>query len=519
LQSHAAGRTLRIALWATIAAAALSRFLWLAADFPNNSPWIIDPAKFTDEGWWANAAVMHALTGHWHVAGGYNPAVALPVWPALLAVLFHFTGVSMVAARALSVVFSLATLHVVYALVRRHAQSHIAAQAAVLLLAASPFAFVFSRLAILDTLVIFEFCLALLVASHASKGRVWPLAALALVVTTGLLTKTTFAMLLPAIAWIAFRASAETSPSRRRWRAIAGALMAALISAALVPLALLRLWSLLVAWLGYGPDYRYFYDVNAMPDIDWPATLHWLGDLARNGLWVDRVLYPAALVILIASVAFARRPRTPRKKSGSRVPGLWSNPLFTASWLAIAGQAAFIFSRQDDYAPRYFLAMLAPVVLVVALALDRPLAHRPLSTDHRLPTTAFFAALIVAAVTLNAITIAGFLARRTYQLSGAAQDIASRVGADRTRNPLLFGVSAAQIGLMGRLPSINGAYGIDPMALKVARFKPGWYLAWNDETDDAGALRGHTLTPVASYRIFDDDERTVLTLYRIDWNS
>ncbi len=141
--SQAARRTLRIALWLLIAALGLSRFLWLAADFPNYSPWIIDQAKFTDEGWWSNAAVMHVLTGHWHIAGDYNPAAALPVWPLLLGTLFHFTGVSIVAARALSVAFSLATLCVVYALIRRYAESPIVAQAAALLMAASPFAFVF----------------------------------------------------------------------------------------------------------------------------------------------------------------------------------------------------------------------------------------------------------------------------------------------------------------------------------------------------------------------------------------
>ncbi len=39
---------------------------------PLLSPWIIDQAKFTDEGWWASAAVMHVLTGHWHIAGDYG---------------------------------------------------------------------------------------------------------------------------------------------------------------------------------------------------------------------------------------------------------------------------------------------------------------------------------------------------------------------------------------------------------------------------------------------------------------
>src|SRR6204780_4680909 len=50
----------------------LLRFAYLRADFPNHSPWMMDQAKFPDEGWWASAAVRHFLVGHWRVAGDYN---------------------------------------------------------------------------------------------------------------------------------------------------------------------------------------------------------------------------------------------------------------------------------------------------------------------------------------------------------------------------------------------------------------------------------------------------------------
>lgn len=491
LLPQAVRRIFSIAPWALVAALSSSRFLWLAADFPNYSPWMIDQAKFTDEGWWANAAVMHLLTGHWHIAGGYNPAAALPLWPLLLGALFHFTGVSIVAARALSVAFSFATLGVVYLLVRRYSQSPMVARAAVLLMAASPFAFVFSRLAILDTLVVFEFCLMLLVAScatNAGEQRIWHSASLTLLVTAALLTKTTIAVLIPAVTWIAFRALA-TSRSAGGWRALLRAVVAAVIA----PLVLLKLWALIVSRLGYGADYNYFFNVNAMPDIDPTQALHWLHDLAQNGFWIDRVLYPLAMAILLASLTLKRR--------------LWRNPLFAASWLAIAGQAVFIFSRQDDYAPRYFLAMLAPVVFIAVLAFDDALRSSR-------PAAGLLGATIAIAVAINTFAITGFLAHRTYQLYGAARDIEAIVSVDRNRSQLLFGVSAAQVGLIARLPSINGAYGIDSMAAKVARYKPGWYLAWNDEID-YDAIVGHSIVPVAGYHIFDDDDRTTLVLYEV----
>ncbi len=54
----------------------------LKADFPNFSPWS-DWSKYTDEGWYGDAAIRHFQLGHWYVPGDFNPAAALPVWPFL----------------------------------------------------------------------------------------------------------------------------------------------------------------------------------------------------------------------------------------------------------------------------------------------------------------------------------------------------------------------------------------------------------------------------------------------------
>ena len=123
---------------------------------------------------------------------------------------FHFTGVSIVAARAVNVSFSIATVGLVYLLVRRYAAgAETAAALAALLLAASPFAFAFSRLATLDTMVDFEFCLLLWIASYASPRRIWPLIMLGILIPIMLLTKTTAAVLLPAVLWLLWMATRE----------------------------------------------------------------------------------------------------------------------------------------------------------------------------------------------------------------------------------------------------------------------------------------------------------------------
>src|ERR1700744_6344249 len=91
--------------------------LHLRADFPNFSPWM-DYSKYTDEGWYGSGAVRHFLSGSWRLPGDFNPAAALPVWPMLEGLVFHFTGVSLVAARILVLVVFAGNLLLTYALIR-----------------------------------------------------------------------------------------------------------------------------------------------------------------------------------------------------------------------------------------------------------------------------------------------------------------------------------------------------------------------------------------------------------------
>jgi hypothetical protein len=487
LESGSAARWIRISLWIVICLLSVAKCCYLRADFPNYSLWMIDQAKFTDEGWWGSAAVMHYLTGHWYVAGDYNPAVPLPIWPALLAVVFRFTGVTVTAARGLNVALSFATLWLVFVLVRRFSTRHAKTLAvvAVVLLAASPFGFVFNRLAILETLVVFEFCLALLVASFVTVRRTWPLVALVLLIAAMMLTKTTSALLIPAILWMAWWARGR---SIRGFLVIAGA-------AGVVPLALVKGYSMVVARLGYGADYSYFFGVNGMPDIDWKQTYSTMVTLFQNCFWVDRVLYPVSLVILLVALLWKRK--------------LWANPLFSASWIAMALDGVFVFSRQDDYAPRYFLVMLAPLVMVVVLMLGELI-----ETSGRLAVALSVA--IVCSIVMDTVMISQFMTHRDYQFYNAARSIREIVHGDRQQDPLIAGVSGAQISLMTGIPSINDGLGTEDMVAKVEHYHPGWYLAWNDiNLKDVQFLNRYKVDKVASYPVFDDDDRTVLTLYKL----
>jgi hypothetical protein len=376
---------------------------------------------------------------------------------------------------------------VVFLLVRRFVRSQPIASFSAVLLASSPFAFVFSRLAILDSLVIFQFCFLLLVASFAAEAPLLSLIAAGILVPTVLLTKTTAAVLLPAVVWMLWSASAKTVSLRGR---IAGlALLAAFCTLAM------KAYVAVVQARGYGEDYRYFFDINQLEEIDWRQTFGFMLDLLTKAMWVDRILYPVAILSVVLSAWKLR--------------GLWRNPLYLASCLAFAGQAAYIFHRQGSYAPRYFLPMLVPVVIVIVLAADEARLHSR-AIGRVLITLAGAAAVFNVAETLS------FLHHRTYQLRDAGISIARLVRADPRHSTLLLGISASEISLLTALPSINDAYGTESLDQKVLRYKPGWYLAWNGiGPEERALLAPNGMEKVASFPAFDDDERNLLILYRL----
>jgi 4-amino-4-deoxy-L-arabinose transferase-like glycosyltransferase len=474
----AAKRWLPVSLLSLALILCLMRFAWLHADFPNHSPWMLDSAKYTDEGWWANAAVRHFLIGHWEVAGDYNPATAVPVWPALLTLIFEFTGVSITAARAVNVSFSVATVALLYLLIRRYGGTQTTAAVAVVLLAASPFAFAFSRLATLDTMVVFEWVLMLWATSYVDREHSWPLPLLGLLMGAMVLTKTTSIVLLPSIFWLLWKRN-----------------LRALLKVSTLAAAVLGIYFFLVLRSRYAGDYHYFFNINALADVELESTGSFLRQLFRNCLWIDRLLYPVSLAVLVISLVWLRR--------------LWRNPLFAASWIVFAGNALYILRRQDDYAPRYFLVMLVPLILVLVLTLQElEIRHRGLAT--------LLAAALTVTVCLDTGQIFGFLAHRQYQFYEAAKSIQATVNTDTGAHPLLLGTSADQLSLMTGIPAINDGYSSEDLAEKVSRYQPGWYVGWNDLDEDiVGSLSAYRLDQVASYPVFDHENRNRLKLYRM----
>ncbi len=498
-----------------IGAFALLHALNLRADFPNHSPWFMDWAKYTDEGWYGNAAIRAHLFGKWYLLGDFNPAVAAPVWPFLEWVLFFFTGVTVQAARGLAVACFFVSLVLSYLLLRASGPRWMALLGLTLLVT-SPFLYCFSRLAILEPLLTTLTLGVLNLAVRLPRMR-RPLvaaAAIGLLFTLMILAKTTAVFLVPALAW------AMAMPLRRSGKL----LLRSVLAAALTFFVSYGAWMVLAVRSGLLPDYRYFFFVNKYPkppEPYWPLISLWWS--FHGGLWVDRILFPLAGVLVVAAV-LAWRSHWARK--------LLLDPVFGASVLAVAGTILFM-TLQNHPQPRYYAVAVFFICFLVAQGAaallgqgkappeSESVRHQPAGKTARLLG---LAALALSAVTvgINGAWTLNYAAHPEYSFVDAAQRLTRYIDQHSNGNRLLLCVSGDQITLVTHLPTINDLFvspspAIPDLAAKVGYYQPGWYAAWN--TLDPGMLEDihshFSVEQVASFRAFDDPHRNLLVLFKL----
>lgn len=498
------------AMWAVALAVLFClHFPHLLADFPNHSPWM-DYAKYTDEGWYGSAAIRYTLTGHWYLHGDFNPAVALPVWPLLLAGVFHFTGVSLAADRSLALIFFGLDLLLVYGVVRSQAGRWVALLA-VTLLATSPFLWAFSRLAILEALLIFFVLLSWLLALQLPRSRARVqrrmLVGIGLLLFAMILTKTTAIFLIPSTLYLVARGWSRRREAVRALGICAGA--AALPWCAYYFLAVRP---------RYRVDYRYLFEANHWPQ---PTTFTgWLGAFwwALHGcLWISPTLCVAGAAVLLLALRRETGPALVVAAEERRVvsPGLYGSPLTIASLLAVAGYVAFI-GWHNSPQPRYYEVVIYPLCFMLSLGVADLLSLRR-SVFFRICGTAALAAVIAVSAG-GVFRIAAYLRHPEYSFLNAARGVARYIDEHPGPHRLLLSVSGDNIELITGLPTICDDYGIWDLPYRMRQYQPGWFAAWNDI--DPGTLSDiqslDALQPVASFPAFDDPDRNLLVLYRLD---
>jgi hypothetical protein len=484
-------------------------FVHLNADFPNHSPWV-DWSKYTDEGWYGDAAIRESLFGHWYFKGDFNPAVALPVWPTLEYIAFKLTGVSPMAARSLTLCIFAIMLVTFYLLVQRHTRPRtrdsghpLAAPLSVLFLCASPMFYVFERMAILEPLLIALTALALLAASHLHakplRGQrfrgLLPSLFLVLLLPAMVLTKTTAICLFPAVFYMVWARAGY-----RLWPALRLALP--------VAVGALGLWCayfFLIVRPHYLEDYQYLFSANAYTGLELEPVAKVVLNTIVDGAWMGTPLYLAFFVVLTLVLFWRAR--------------LVSNPLFSSLLLWIAGYFVFL-AYHNNLQPRYYLVVAAPITVVVAMGIDS--FRQALGGMGRRGITVLSALLAAVAVLTivvpDMIQDSGFVLHPTYDFMNAARSIRQIILADTTHPHLVLSISGSDLTLMTGLPSIDDDFGTLSLDERVKQYRPGWYAAWNELDDDKADSLTRLYQPVrvASFPVYDDPDRNLLILYRLD---
>jgi 4-amino-4-deoxy-L-arabinose transferase-like glycosyltransferase len=490
------GRGLVVVLLVLSAAFYVAGFVHLRADFPNGSPWM-DWSKMTDEGWYGGAAIHHFVQGSWYLPGSFNPGVAMPVWPAMLGVWFSATGVSMVAARSLTMVLYGLSLVLLYLIARRARPGRLAA-VVVLLTVVNPFCYAFNRMALLEPVTVFWMMLALWLAGE-TKVEDWARQVLlGLVIFLLVLTKVTGIALVPAVFYLL----CASWGWRTLWRRGAVALAVVAGTAGVLWAAYMRL----VVRPHYLADYRLLFSVNAyrvhlsiVPRMAW-VTL-------RDGGWFSPVLFSAAVVAGVLSVVWLRE--------------LWRMPLFGAAVIAIVGHLAYI-GYHTNFQPRYYEVIAMPLVLVIGLGVaalwDRTREprgeRRSLWAGLAISVGFALVALPMAAQTLE------YVLHPDYSFWAAAEGIGAIVDADSGDGGsarVLLSDSGDDISLWTEVPAVCESYSTEGLDAVLSRYRPGWYAAWPGWEDSAIARVGerYKLNEVARYRVFDDPTRQTLVLYKL----
>ncbi len=476
-----------------IVALVVAHFLHPRADFPNFSPWM-DYAKYTDEGWYGNAAIAYFIRGGWYVPGDFNPGVALPVWPFLEWVLFHFTGVSLAAARLLAIAIFAGNVAMTYSLVRTQT-GRAASVLAAALVASNAFLYCFSRLAILEPPLVFMMLLAWLLALKLPDVRTrWAqigmLTAIGLLLCAMVLTKTTAIVLLPSVFYLVWHA--RRAEPRAAWS-----------SCGIVTLAAALPWCayyLFVVRPRYLADYRYLFAVNVYPQptnaVGWLMAF-WYS--LHGALWIDPRLAILTVVLLLLSTFFFRN--------------VWRNPLSIACCLASGGYLFFI-GFHNNMQPRYYQVVAFPLLIITVLALRELLTYKDI---WRLAGGAIACVAIVYTLFVNTRETLWFAFHPQYTFVDAAENLTRYIDEHPNRNRLLLSISGSNIALVTGLPAICDDFGTLDLPERIRRYQPGWYAAWNEL--DMGTLDDlHTqfnLEQVASFPAYDDEDRNKLILYKL----
>ena len=454
---------------------AVLRFVNLEADFPAGITQ--SGLLYTDEGWWANAASNHFITGKWYVEGDYNPIVNLPIGQLIQAATFSIFGLKLVSARLTVSIFSIFLVLLTYLLARRYVNNFISWLVAFLLIV-NFFFFAYSRLAILEVLMLSFIVLSILVASaYRTKHHILIIVLSSSILAIAALTKTTAIFALPVLMYV----------SSLRQENIKKRLLLSGISA-LIFFAVFITYNYLAS-SSYPDDFSYFKEFNINSKFSWYPI-----DIAKNAIkavWrarcISPIIYPFS--IFLSSILLVRS-RKFRNNILVRLSFLW---LFLY----------FGFLSTTSYQPqRYYLPLLIPTVVLFSISIVS--VHKYLKK----PYMVFLQCLVVLYATVfNGYKVVEYIRKPSFTFVDMARDVKQIINRDYQdyRDVILLGHFANSISLETGIQSINTTYGTGKIQWKMAKYKPQYYISKGLEHGVVNILNeSYRLEHISKWDVFNN---------------
>ena len=471
------------------------RFFHLDADFPLGISWSGD--LYTDEGWYANAAVRDVITGNWYLPGDFNPAIDSPVGQLLQRAAFGVFGLGLIPARLTGAVASSAVILLSALVVRRGAGIQ-AGLLTALILASSYIGFAYSRLAIMEPIGL-AFVMAALFLGQRAAGRAGlPLSILcALMVSAAVLVKDTMIFATPVVAYTVWLNGRN---GRERLRLVAVFLVASFM--------VIGGWQAIARHF-FQADYAYFGSINLearqVTGIgDWIANLHrqYRNMLVLGHGFVDVLL----LLVILAGVLCARFRAMP-----------------VVRLLVLYAVAYFGLLSIVSYGPaRYFLPLLVPMAGLGAIACIELAGWFRQAARARL-LSLLPSLLVLMVVAPECARIAACMARPHYSLLNMATAVRSIIEHRGSRPPdvTLLGNMADTVALEAGVRAVNTRMGLLPLDARVERYHPSYVLIHTDEAVVMGAIRaaGGQATKLGAWDVYGNyyGAGQDIQLFGIDW--
>jgi hypothetical protein len=192
----------------------------------------------------------------------------------------------------------------------------------------------------------------------------------------------------------------------------------------------------------------------------------------------------------------------------------------------------------DNLQARYYQAVGVPLAMLIAMALDRlwRLAVQRREVDavnhwggrRAIQSLATAATLLIAFIVVRgAWQSIGFVRQPEYTFLSAVNQIHGAIERQRAEDraagrqvhpEMVLSISGAEMQLMAGLPSICDDFGTMTLPDRIAAYRPGWFLTWNDVEDDKMEALApvYRLVRAGAWAAFDDPDRNLLILYRLD---